>query len=179
MLTTIHRESYQATKADTKATVAMDPATAIASIMSTFAPYDIPQSLMHDLTMHLSKSSKLPDFLLRFHHGLPEPASSRAFTCALTIAAGYFIGGFVPLLPYFFVESSEAGIMTALAWSIGIMFAALFAFGYCKTCFVQGWKGRENRWKGVKGGVQMALIGSFAAGVAMALVRGFNGLAGD
>jgi len=174
-----HRESYQAMKADTKETVAMDPASAVASIMTTFAPYDIPESLLHDLTMHLSKSAQLPGFLLRFHHGLQEPASSRAFTCALTIAAGYFLGGFVPLLPYFFVDGSQAGIMRALAWSIGIMFAALFAFGYCKTCFVQGWSGRENRWKGFKGGVQMALIGSFAAGVAMALVRGFNGLAGE
>lgn len=92
---------------------------------------------------------------------------------------GYFVGGFVPLLPYFLVESSESGILTALAWSVGTMVVALFAFGYSKTCFVQGWRGRDNVWKGVKGGCQMALIGSLAAGVAMGLVRGFNGLAGE
>lgn len=92
---------------------------------------------------------------------------------------GYFVGGFVPLLPYFFVGSSESGILTALAWSVGTMFVALFTFGYSKTCFVQGWRGKHNVWKGVKGGCQMSLIGSLAAGVAMGLVRGFNGLAGQ
>lgn len=85
----------------------------------------------------------------------------------------------MPLLPYFFVEGSAEGILTALAWSIGTMFVALFTFGYSKTCFVQGWSGRDNVWRGVKGGCQMALIGSLAAGVAMGLVRGFNRLAGE
>jgi VIT1/CCC1 family predicted Fe2+/Mn2+ transporter len=155
--------------------VISNPASALADIKDTFAAYDIPQPILDDLTSYLAKSSKLSDFLMHFHHHVSEPASSRAFTCALTIALGYFFGGFFPLLPYFFVGND--GILVALCWSIGSMVLALFSFGYVKTCFVQGWTGRSNVIKGIYGGFQMTFIGSLATGMAMALVKGFDSLA--
>lgn len=112
---------------------------------------------------------------MNFHHTLPEPSGSRAVTCALTIALGYFIGGFVPLVPYFFVGPQDAYI--ALRWSIVTMVIALFIFGYGKTCFVSGWKGRPNVRKGLIGGIQMVLVGGIAAGSAMGLVKAFQMLA--
>lgn len=169
------RESYRATEKQTQETVMSNPASALADLKETFAPYDIPQPILNDLTSYLARSSKLSDFLIHFHHHVSEPASSRAFTCALTIALGYFFGGFFPLLPYFFVGND--GIMIALCWSIGSMGLALFSFGYVKTCFVQGWTGRRNVIKGIYGGFQMAFVGSLAAGMAMALVKGFDSLA--
>ncbi len=169
------RESYRATEKQTQETVILNPASALADLKETFAPYDIPQPILDDLTSHLAKSSKLSEFLIHFHHQVSEPASSRAFTCALTIALGYFFGGFFPLLPYFFVGND--GIMVALCWSIGSMGLALFSFGYTKTCFVQGWTGRSNVTKGIYGGFQMVFVGSFAAAMAMALVKGFDSLA--
>jgi len=169
------RESYTATKRQTQEMVFSDPASALADINETFAAYDIPQPILNDLTSYLAKSSKLSDFLMHFHHNASEPASSRAFTCALTIALSYFLGGFFPLLPYFFIENE--GIMVALAWSVGSMGLALFSFGYIKTCFVQGWTGRNNVMKGISGGCQMVFVGSLAAGLAMALVKGFDSLA--
>jgi VIT1/CCC1 family predicted Fe2+/Mn2+ transporter len=111
---------------------------------------------------------------MRFEHALPEPAGYRAITCAMTIASGYFIGGFVPLVPYMLVD--KAG--TALYWFIGIMIIALFVFGYVKTCFVIGWSGRRNSLKGAKGGAQMVVVGSVAAGAAMGLVIAFDHHAG-
>ena len=56
------------------------------------------------------------------------------------------------------------------------MAVALFAFGYVKTCFVQGWQGSRNVVLGIVGGFQMVLVGGVAAGVAMGLVKGFNAL---
>jgi vacuolar iron transporter family protein len=109
---------------------------------------------------------------MRFSHTLPEPASSRALTCALTIALGYFIGGFVPLVPYFFVAPNH--VFEGLVWSIGIMVAALFGFGYVKTCVNTGWRGWGNSWAGVKGGGQMVVVGGVAAGAAMGLVKAFG-----
>lgn len=47
----------------------------------------------------------------------------------------------------------------------------LLVFGYIKTCIVRGWKGRENIFAGVKGGIQMCVVGGVAAGAAIALVR--------
>lgn len=64
--------------------------------------------------------------------------------------------------------------MLALEWSLGVMALALFAFGYGKTCFVTGFGGRENVLAGVRGGVQMMVVGGLAAGIAMAVIRLFN-----
>ena len=65
---------------------------------------------------------------MNFQHHSPAPEASRAITCALTIATGYFLGGFIPLLPYFFVGREE--VLQALWWSLGVMALSLFAFGY-------------------------------------------------
>jgi hypothetical protein len=72
------------------------------------------ESLTTDLTNCLEEcgSERMVDFVMPLEHALPEPTSSRAIICALTIALGYFIGGFVPLLPYFFA----CNITEALIW---------------------------------------------------------------
>jgi vacuolar iron transporter family protein len=111
---------------------------------------------------------------MHFQHAQSEQAASRAITCALTIACGYFLGGFIPLLPYFLVGKDD--VMLALWWSLGVMAISLFAFGYSKTCFVSGWSGSKNAWEGTKGGLQMMVVGGLAAGCAMALVRLFHAL---
>ena len=110
---------------------------------------------------------------MRFEHTLPESTHSRAFTCALTIALGYFLGGFIPLLPYIFVNQNEVDL--GLYWSIGIMAVALFVFGYVKTCFVAGWTGGRRVLGGIRGGVEMVVVGGVAAGAAMGLVVAFEG----
>ncbi|EIT76870.1 VIT family-domain-containing protein [Aspergillus flavus] len=165
-------ESYRATLKETESQTMTDPAGVTDTISDIFAPYDLPPHLVSELTRHLSTSPMLPSFLMNFHHTLQEPSGSRAFICALTIALGYFIGGFIPLLPYFFVGPNDAFI--ALRWSIATMVVALFLFGYGKTCFVSGWKGSRNVRRGLIGGLQMVLVGGVAAGSAMGLVKGFQ-----
>lgn len=167
-------ESYKATERETRDSILTGSSSVLDDLSAIFASYDVPSPIINDLTTHLCKSSKLVEFLMHFQHRISEPPSSRAFTCALTIALGYFVGGFIPLLPYFFVASDN--IWTALGLSIGIMVVALFAFGYVKTCFVQGWQGSRNVMLGIVGGFQMVLVGGVAAGVAMGLVKGFNAL---
>jgi len=58
------------------------------------------------------------------------------------------------------------------------MIVALFTFGYTKTCFVSGWRGWRQTFLGVRGGVEMVVVGSLAAGAAMGLVIAFNNHAG-
>lgn len=174
-LTTPNRQSYHATYKETETETVTNPASTQSTIADIFAPYDLPPHLVSELTTHLSASPMLPSFLMNFHHTMPEPSGSRALVCALTIALGYFIGGFVPLVPYFFVGPTDAFL--ALKWSIATMVVALFVFGYGKTCFVSGWRGTRNVRGGVVGGVQMVLVGGIAAGSAMGLVKGFQMLA--
>ncbi|KAJ5341300.1 hypothetical protein N7541_010424 [Penicillium brevicompactum] len=162
-------ESYKATMKETQTQATNDPASVSDTISDIFEPYELPSEIT------FPPPPMLPSFLMNFHHTLPEPSDSRAVMCALTIALGYFIGGFVPLIPYFFVGPQDAYI--ALRWSIVTMVIALFMFGYGKTCFVSGWSGRRNVRKGLVGGIQMVLVGGIAAGSAMGLVKGFQMLA--
>jgi len=167
-------ESYKATLKETCKQTSSESSDTEAVISDIFTPYELPPPILKDLTAHLSKSPKLPSFLMNFQHTLPEPSGSRAITCAFTIAFGYFAGGFVPLMPYFFVGPHDA--FYALRWSIATMTVALFLFGYGKICFLTGWKGSSNIRRGLIGGVQMVFIGGLAAGAAMGLVKAFQSL---
>ncbi|KAK4701612.1 vacuolar iron transporter family protein, partial [Phenoliferia sp. Uapishka_3] len=73
----------------------------------------------------------LTAFLLKFGEGLEEVSDSRLFISAFTIGAAYFLGGLVPLLPYFMIESAR----TALYVSIAITTVVLLLFGGFKTYF--------------------------------------------
>jgi len=175
-LTRIIRESYKVTLSETTNLVATSSASAATSIKKVFGPYSLPDNVTEDLTFHLAKSPHLVEFLMHFQHAQPAQTSSRATMCALTIACGYFLGGFIPLIPYFLVGQDQ--IMLALWWSLGVMAVSLFSFGYGKTCFVSGWSGSRNVWQAAKGGAQMMIIGGLAAGCAMGLVRLFHHFGG-
>lgn len=105
------------------------------------------------------------DFIIRYGRGLDEPAENRELISAVTIGGGYLLGGFIPLIPYFFVR--EVG--TGLIWSVVVMAVTLFWFGFYKTqvsmsdtCTLQ---------KKVSEGFQMVAVGGIAAGSAWFLVR--------
>ena len=144
----------------------------MADIAEVFEPYNLPKHTMEDLNRHLSESPRLADFVMQFQHCAEEPAANRALESAATIALAYFVGGLLPLLPYFAV--GEHSVYTGLYISIAVMVVALFLFGYGKTCVVVGWTGGKNVREGCYGGVQMVVVGSVAAGAAMGLVRLFS-----
>ncbi|QBM85597.1 putative Fe2+/Mn2+ transporter, VIT1/CCC1 family [Metschnikowia aff. pulcherrima] len=106
----------------------------------------------------------LIDFVIRFGKGLEEPAEGREFTSALTIGSGYFLGGFVPLVPYFFCNVVRTGLII----SVVVMIVTLFIFGYVKTLVSLG--DDCGTKKKVLEGLQMVAIGSVAAGAAWTLV---------
>ncbi|KIN02023.1 hypothetical protein OIDMADRAFT_161843 [Oidiodendron maius Zn] len=164
--------SYQAQRDEAQERIATNPQAVMADITEVFEQYKLPKHTMEDLTRHLTDSPKLVDFVMQFQHCAEEPPSSRALTSAITIALGYFLGGLLPLVPYFCVGRNQ--VYEGLYISIGVMVIALFIFGYVKTCVVVGWDGGRNIRAGCYGGVQMVIVGSAAAGAAMGLVRLFN-----
>lgn len=111
-----------------------------------------------------SKPKNLIDFIIRFGKGLDEPADGRELTSALTIGLGYFLGGFVPLIPYFFCSVVRTGLLV----SVIVMLITLFIFGYVKTAISLGDDCGTS--KKVLEGFQMVIIGSVAAGAAWTLV---------
>jgi VIT1/CCC1 family predicted Fe2+/Mn2+ transporter len=102
------------------------------------------------------------NFMMRFELGLEEPAPNRAHRSALTIAASYVAGGFIPLLPYMLVSDNLA----ALKLSAVITLLALAIFGALKGKLVgTGW---------LRSAVQTITIGGAAAAAAYILARLLN-----
>ncbi|KAH1568212.1 hypothetical protein KXX21_001721 [Aspergillus fumigatus] len=161
-------ESYQTTVRETKELIETSPAETSTIVRDTFSAYDLPEAAISQINASLHAShDRLLDFLISFHHKETQPDCNQAWISAITLALGYFVGGFIPLIPYFMVDQ----VIVALYWSIGVMAVTLFVFGYIKTCVVRGWSGRDNIIAGIKGGVQMCFVGGVAAGAAIALVR--------
>jgi VIT1/CCC1 family predicted Fe2+/Mn2+ transporter len=136
-------------------------------VRETFVAYGISDTAIAELNQSLHEShERLLQFLIAFHHKESEPDCNQAYISAITLALGYFIGGFIPLIPYFIVNQ----VLTALYCSIAVMGVTLMVFGYVKTCIVRGWSGSANVVAGLKGGFQMVVVGGVAAGAAIGLV---------
>lgn len=97
----------------------------------------------------------------------------RPVLCGLSISCGYVIGGAIPLVPYLFAATVGRG----LCWSIALCLFALFAFGSGKRWILNG--GDWTRWRAcLWEGVQMLMLGTVAAGAAMACVRAVGNIGG-
>jgi VIT1/CCC1 family predicted Fe2+/Mn2+ transporter len=170
------RESYQTTERETQELMNSSPTETMALVRDVFAPFNIPEDAVAATSSTLRNSPEsLKEFLLTFHHKQAEPNCNQAWISAITLALGYFIGGFIPLIPYFMVDH----VITGLYYSIAVMGVTLLVFGYIKTCIVRGWRGRDNIVAGIKGGIQMIVVGGLAAGAAIALVRAIDRAGGS
>jgi predicted membrane protein (TIGR00267 family) len=101
------------------------------------------------------------DFELR----LEAPSLSRAWISAAVMGLSYFIGGLIPMIPYFAFHD----VLYALYTSIGVSVVILLIFGYIKA-IVTGTKKREA----CLSAVQTLIVGAIAAGTAYGIVRGVN-----
>jgi VIT1/CCC1 family predicted Fe2+/Mn2+ transporter len=102
---------------------------------------------------------KWVDFMMKFELGLEQPHINRARNSALTIAGAYVVGGFVPMLSYFFTESPVHG----LYYSVGVTLIALMVFGYFKS--------KATDQPPFLGALKTTLIGAIAAGAAFFIAR--------
>jgi len=99
---------------------------------------------------------------MRFELGLEEPAANRAHISAMTIAASYIAGGFVPLFPYMILSTNA----DALKLSVAITLVALALFGAIK--------GRLVGTGALRSALQTTLIGGAAAAAAYGLAHALN-----
>lgn len=102
--------------------------------------------------------------MMRFELGLekPETNSRTAWFSAATIGISYFLGGFIPLLPYLIIVST----LHALWVSIALTAVVLFVFGWIKSVVMI-----KSRRLAFYSATQTLLIGSLAAASAFGLVR--------
>ncbi|KAL5639958.1 hypothetical protein ACGC1H_006502 [Rhizoctonia solani] len=106
----------------------------------------------------------LTAFLLKFGEGMEEVPTARLYISAFTIGAGYLVGGLVPLVPYFFVDSARVGLL----YSCIVTGITLLAFGAVKTHYTGATGGAGGY---IWGAVSTLLVGGFAAGAAFGIVH--------
>lgn len=102
--------------------------------------------------------------MMHFNLGIPEPDADprRAAVSAAILAGGYFAGGLVPVLPYFFMGGAEM----ALAVSVGFTVVVLAVAGFGKN-----WVALQDRREAYWGAGQAVLVAAVAAGVSYGVVR--------
>ncbi|CAM1503650.1 Fc.00g012410.m01.CDS01 [Cosmosporella sp. VM-42] len=128
--------------------------------------YHISRAASTPLVDELCKNPKQwVRFMMDFELKLEKPNIHRAWISAATMGLSYFIGGLIPMIPYFIMKR----VREALFVSIGITVAVLLVFGYVKN-----YVAIRNHRAGVWGALQTLVIGMLAAGTSYAIVRGLD-----
>jgi len=96
---------------------------------------------------------------------LDEPETHAAWLSGVTMGLSYFVGGLVPMLPYFAMDR----VSDALLVSVAVTFVILLVFGYAKNYVAI----RTHR-AGVWGALQTLVIGVLAAGTSYAIVKALD-----
>ncbi|KAI9892840.1 MAG: hypothetical protein M1814_000999 [Vezdaea aestivalis] len=135
-------------------------------IYGTLQRYGIEKSATLPIFQTLKKDPEMwVQFVMDFDLRLEEPAGNRAWISALTMGMAYFIGGIIPMIPYFAVKN----VTTALFVSIGITAFVLLVFGYTKTRLTVS-SHKAAFW----GALQTLMIGAVAAGASYGIVRAID-----
>ncbi|GJN79756.1 hypothetical protein PLIIFM63780_003275 [Purpureocillium lilacinum] len=120
-------------------------------------------------TVTTSHDADSDDAWLRFKMDvglrLDEPETHAAWLSGVTMGLSYFVGGLVPMLPYFAMDR----VSDALLVSVAVTFVILLVFGYAKNYVAI----RTHR-AGVWGALQTLVIGVLAAGTSYAIVKALD-----
>ncbi|CAH7686539.1 VIT family-domain-containing protein [Phakopsora pachyrhizi] len=114
------------------------------------------------------ESLGITQFLLKFSEGMEDIPTIRLYISAFTIGVSYFLGGLIPMTPYFFVEKA----FEALRWSILVMFLTLALFGALKAYFTGA---QIGTWGYFKGSISTIIVGGGAAAASYFLVLLIDG----
>ncbi|KAK0100607.1 hypothetical protein ONS95_007062 [Cadophora gregata] len=104
-------------------------------------------------------------FMMDFELRLEKPNVSRAWISGATMGLSYFVGGLIPMIPYFIMSN----VTHALFVSIAVTIVVLILFGFAKNYIMM----RTTR-AGFYGAAQTLVIGVLAAGTSYGIVRAID-----
>lgn len=137
-------------------------------IYEIFDEYNLSRETVRPLVESLRQDKDMwVKFMMDFELKLEKPALNRAWISALVMGLSYFLGGLVPMLPYFFLNNIQHALFT----SIGITVVVLLIFGYVKASATSC--PRKTCWYSA---FQTLLVGALAAATSYAIVRGVDSL---
>ncbi|CAB4422353.1 unnamed protein product [Rhizophagus irregularis] len=133
----------------------------IQEIVDILSPYGLDEATVSPIIEKLkSNPEKFVDFMMKFELNLERPDPSRSLKSAFTIGMSYFIGGLVPLIPYFFMDDTTYALLVS---SIITIFC-LVIFGFVKAVYTS-----PNN--AVSSAIQTAFVGALAAAAAYGGVK--------
>jgi predicted membrane protein (TIGR00267 family) len=134
-----------------------------AEIYDILAEYGVSHAAAEPLVRELTADKeRWVRFMMDFELRLPEPDVGRAWISAGTMGLSYFVGGLIPMLPYFFMDSAQRALLVSVVITVVI----LLLFGFMKN-----WVSIRTRKAGFWGAVQTLIVGALAAGTSYAIVR--------
>lgn len=137
-----------------------------AEIYEILAGYGISHAAAAPLIRELTADkAQWVRFMMDFELRLPEPDVGRAWVSAATMGLSYFVGGLIPMLPYFFMQTAEKALLVSVVITVVI----LVAFGWMKN-----WVAIRTRKAGFWGAVQTLIVGALAAGTSYVIVRALD-----
>jgi predicted membrane protein (TIGR00267 family) len=132
----------------------------IQEVRDVFLGWGLSKETAEEATQEIIKDDKRwVEFMMKFELGLTEPDPKRARKSAMNIGVSYIIGGFIPLMPYFFVDDAIKGLEISAA----ITLVCLYIFGFFKSKIT----GIHPWW----GGLKVMFIGAVAAATAFAIAK--------
>ncbi|KAG4304044.1 hypothetical protein PORY_002567 [Pneumocystis oryctolagi] len=133
-------------------------------VFTQLQSYGIMNEICKPFIFNLKQNpSDFVNFIMRFDLCLQKPSLRTAWFSAITIGISYFIGGLIPLIPYFVFYND-----TLMGFKVSIIFVAvvLFIFGYFKSVYLIGSVKRS-----IYSAFQTLSVGIVAAGSAFGIVR--------
>ncbi|OCK86090.1 DUF125-domain-containing protein [Lepidopterella palustris CBS 459.81] len=162
------RKHYEVEEAREKREVEEAPEAEEEEIYEIFAAYGMNRDTVLPIVEHLKGNKEMwVKFMMAFELNLQRPNVSRAWISALVMGLSYFLGGLVPMIPYFALHN----VNDALFASIGITVVILLTFGYIKA-IVTGTTKTSAVWSAI----QTLCVGVVAAGSSYGIVRGINSI---
>ncbi|AEO68467.1 uncharacterized protein THITE_2118014 [Thermothielavioides terrestris NRRL 8126] len=157
------RQHWEAEFARESAEVDTVPEVERAEIFDIVAGYGVSRAAAEPLVRELTADKDTwVRFMMDFELRLPEPDSGRAWVSAATMGLSYFVGGLIPMLPYFFMHSAQRALLVSVLITVVI----LLGFGFLKN-----WVTIRTRKAGFWGAVQTLIVGALAAGTSYGIVR--------
>ncbi|KAH8896164.1 vacuolar iron transporter [Thozetella sp. PMI_491] len=160
------RQHYLSEQAREREEVICQPEEEREEIYGIMEKYGISREASTPLVEQLSRNpEQWVRFMMDFELRLEFQTANRAWVSAVAMGLSYFIGGLVPMIPYFALQNATH----ALFVSIGITAVILLVFGYIKS-WITIRKGRATIW----GAFQTLLVGAIAAGTSYGIVRALD-----
>ena len=132
----------------------------IHEVRKVFLEWGLTKETAEEATMEIIKDDKRwVDFMMKYELGLEKPDPKRATRSAFNIGLSYVVGGFIPLIPYFYVTKAVNGLKISAI----ITLICLFIFGFFKSKITG-----INPWSG---GLKVMMIGALAASAAFSIAK--------